>query len=75
MRIRTGYSVGTMVTRISHAVTLYNKPDLVLSLRFFAAAILLGTLAIVLISTLQAYQIVRYTILSIKQSRMARTAF
>lgn len=45
------------------AVTLYNKPDLVLSLLFFAAAIPLATLTLVLISTLQAYQTVRYTIL------------
>jgi O-antigen/teichoic acid export membrane protein len=45
------------------AVILFHKPDLVLSLLFFAAAIPLGTLAIVLISTLQAYQTVRYTIL------------
>jgi O-antigen/teichoic acid export membrane protein len=45
------------------AVTLYNKPDLVLSLLFFAAAIPLGTLAIVLLSILQAFQTVRYTIL------------
>jgi O-antigen/teichoic acid export membrane protein len=45
------------------AVTLYNKPDLVLSLICFATAIPLGTLTIVLLSTLQAFQNVGYTIL------------
>jgi O-antigen/teichoic acid export membrane protein len=45
------------------AVTLYNKPDLVLSLICFAIAIPLGTLTIVLLSALQAFQNVSYTIL------------
>ena len=45
------------------AVTLYDKPNLVQSLLFLSAAIPLATLTIVLISTLQAYQTVRYTIL------------
>jgi O-antigen/teichoic acid export membrane protein len=45
------------------AVTLYKKPDLVLSLLLFAMAIPLVTLTNVLISSLQAYQTVRHTIL------------
>ncbi len=45
------------------AVELYDKPNLVLCLLFFAAAIPLATTTIVLISTLQAHQTVRHTIL------------
>jgi O-antigen/teichoic acid export membrane protein len=45
------------------AMTLYNKPDLTLSLMCFAAAIPLAALTSVLLSALQAYQTVRYTIL------------
>lgn len=45
------------------AVTLYHKPDLTLGLMYFAAAIPLATLTSVLLSALQAYQTVRYTIL------------
>ena len=44
------------------AVSLYDKPDLVQSLLYFSAAIPLTTLTIVLISTLQAYQTVHYTV-------------
>jgi O-antigen/teichoic acid export membrane protein len=45
------------------AVVFYNKPKLVPSLIFFAAAIPLGTLAIVLLSTLQAFKIISYIII------------
>lgn len=45
------------------ALTLYDKPDLVQSLLYFSVAIPLATLSIVIISTLQAYQTVRYTVL------------
>lgn len=45
------------------AVNLYGKPALVTSLLFFAAAVPFATVAIVLLSSLQAYQTVRYTIL------------
>ena len=44
------------------AATVYRKPELVLSLLLFATAIPLATAA-VLISTLQAFQTVRYTVL------------
>jgi O-antigen/teichoic acid export membrane protein len=44
------------------AMTVYGKPDLVLSLLFFAAAIPFATVAIVLIAALQGLQTVRYTI-------------
>jgi O-antigen/teichoic acid export membrane protein len=52
------------LTLLAHplAVTLYNKPDLVLSLICFATAIPLCTMTIVLLSTLQAFQNVSYTI-------------
>jgi O-antigen/teichoic acid export membrane protein len=45
------------------ATTVYSKPELVLSLLLFAASIPFATVAIVLISALQAFQTVRYTIL------------
>ena len=45
------------------AMTVYGKPELALSLLFFAAAIPFATVALVLISALQAFQTVRYTIL------------
>ncbi|MCS6293008.1 MAG: flippase [Nitrospira sp.] len=45
------------------ATDIYGKPELANSLLFFAAAIPFATLTTVLVSTLQAYQTVRYTIL------------
>ena len=45
------------------ATTVYRKPELVLSLLLFATAIPFATAAIVLISALQAFQTVRYTVL------------
>jgi len=45
------------------AVGLYKKPDLVLCLFIFSAAIPLATVTNVLISALQAHQMVRFTIL------------
>ena len=61
----SGLVAAIVLALLAHpiAVTLYNKPDLVQSLLVFAAAIPLGTLTIVLLSTLQAYQTVRHTIL------------
>ena len=44
------------------AMTVYGKPEMILSLLFFAAAIPLAALTTVLISALQAFQTVRYTI-------------
>ena len=55
-------SIGLALLAHPIAVTLYDKPDLVQSLLYFSVAIPLATLSIVLISTLQAYQTVRYTV-------------
>ena len=56
-------AIGLAVLAHPIAVTLYDKPHLLQSLLYFSAAIPLATLTMVLISTLQAYQTVRYTIL------------
>ena len=56
-------AIGLALLAYPIALTLYNKPDLVQSLLLFSIAIPLATLTAVLISTLQAYQTVRYTIL------------
>lgn len=45
------------------AIVVYGKPEITLSLRLFAVAIPFATTTIVLLSALQAFQIVRYTIL------------
>ena len=45
------------------ATSVYRKPELVLSLLLFATAIPFATASIVLISALQAFQTVRYTVL------------
>jgi len=45
------------------AQTMYGKPELALSFRLFAIAIPFATVTIVLISALQAFQTVRYTII------------
>jgi O-antigen/teichoic acid export membrane protein len=61
----SGFVAAIGLALLAHpiAVTLYNKPDLVQSLLIFSTAIPLATVTAVLISTLQAYQTVRYTIL------------
>ena len=61
----TGVIAAIVLALSAHtlAVTAYGKPDLVTSLLFFAAVIPFATVAIVLISALQAFQTVRYTIL------------
>jgi O-antigen/teichoic acid export membrane protein len=56
-------AIGLALLASPIAQTLYNKPDLVQSLLVFSLAIPLATVTAVLISTLQACQTVRYTIL------------
>jgi O-antigen/teichoic acid export membrane protein len=60
----SGFVAAIGLALLAHpiAVTLYDKPGLVQSLMYFSAAIPFAILTIVLISTLQAYQTVRYTI-------------
>jgi O-antigen/teichoic acid export membrane protein len=56
-------AIGLALFAYPIALTLYHKPDLAQSLLIFSMAIPLATVTAVLISTLQAYQTVRYTIL------------
>jgi O-antigen/teichoic acid export membrane protein len=56
-------ALGLAVLAPGLALTVYGNPDITISFRLFALAIPFATVTIVLISALQAFQTVRYTVL------------